>query len=219
MRCCQAVRWSTRSCAAARWSAGPGSRLAGSRSWAACPAPAARAAAGRRCGRSWRAAWGRAGCWSRPARPDGRPTRPPGAPRPQTANRCSPPPRTCPRPGAACPARRAGPPWSLARCDPGGSRRCRGPPSRSDLGSVHVQPTYDAHRDLLRAPPLWPAARPSVPEPEGVPAHVIFSVVLTLWLSKTAALGVGRRPWRTRSRTRSTRRMCRQRPSSRQQRR
>jgi hypothetical protein len=44
------------------------------------------------------------------------------------------------------------------------------------------------------------------------------SVVFTLWLSKTAALGVGRRPWRTRSRARSTRTICSQRPSSRQQR-
>jgi cytochrome c-type biogenesis protein CcmH/NrfF len=45
-----------------------------------------------------------------------------------------------------------------------------------------------------------------------------LSVVLMLWLSKTAALGVGHRPWRTRSLARSTRRMCHQRPSSRQQR-
>jgi len=28
---------------------------------------------------------------------------------------------------------------------------------------VHVQPAYDAHRDLLRAPPTWPTARSSVP--------------------------------------------------------
>ena len=71
MRCCQAVRCRPGSCAAARWCAGPGSRWAGSRSWAAGPVPAAPAAAGRRCGRSWPGAWGRAGCWSRLARPDG----------------------------------------------------------------------------------------------------------------------------------------------------
>jgi len=45
-----------------------------------------------------------------------------------------------------------------------------------------------------------------------------FSVVLTLWLSTTTALGVGSRPSRTRSRSRSTARIFSQRPSSRQMR-
>jgi transposase InsO family protein len=47
------------SCAAARWCAGPRSSWAGSRSWAAGPAPAAPAAAARQPGRSWPAAWDR----------------------------------------------------------------------------------------------------------------------------------------------------------------
>jgi len=51
---------------------------------------------------------------------------------------------------------------------------------------------------------MWPTARSSVPEPEGVPAHVIFSVVRTLWLSRITAPGVGLRPCRVRSCARST---------------
>ncbi len=39
-----------------------------------------------------------------------------------------------------------------------------------------------------------------------------FSVVLTLWLSKITALGVGSRPWRRRSCSRSLARICSHRP-------
>ena len=44
------------------------------------------------------------------------------------------------------------------------------------------------------------------------------SVVLTLWLSRMAALGVGRRPWRTRSWACSTRWICSHNPCCRQER-
>jgi hypothetical protein len=44
------------------------------------------------------------------------------------------------------------------------------------------------------------------------------SVILTLWLSRIPALGVGSRPWRRRSCSRSTVRICAQRPSRRQSR-
>jgi hypothetical protein len=117
--------------------------------------PAAPAAAGHRSGRSWPAAWGPAGPRSRPARP-GRPaTRGPGVPRPRTASPCTPPPRT-PQGGlAAAPA--TGPALPGRRRDLASLGLAGGPvdPVKGDLPPMHVQASYDAHRDLLRAPPMW----------------------------------------------------------------
>ncbi len=48
-------------------------------------------------------------------------------------------------------------------------------PVEGDLASVHVQPAYDAHLGPPSSSAYGPPARSSVLEPEGVPAHVIFS--------------------------------------------
>jgi hypothetical protein len=74
MRCCQAVRWSTRALRSRTMVRRSRIHAGGIRNEAADPAPAARAAAAHRYGRPWPAAWGRASLRSRPARPDGRPT-------------------------------------------------------------------------------------------------------------------------------------------------
>jgi hypothetical protein len=56
------------------------------------------------------------------------------------------------QPGAqACPGRRHDP-------TPVGLAAVAIHPVEGDLGSVHIQPAYDAHRDLLRAPPMWPCS-------------------------------------------------------------
>jgi hypothetical protein len=82
-----------------------------------------------------------------------------------------------------------------------------------DIGGGHVSPEHDAERVNEQVPPapayfLGPVVAVDPP----------FSAVLTLWLSTIAALGDGLRPARMRSRSRSTARICSQRPSSRQMR-
>ena len=94
-------------------------------------------------------------CGPPSGRPDTPATRRPGVPRPRTASPCPPPPRTPGGGRAAGPA--TGPALSGRRCDLASLGLAGGPvdPVEGDLPPVHVQASDDAHRDLLRAPPMW----------------------------------------------------------------